>query len=45
MTVEVSEAGGHPDGFLSTLPAGSAERQPRRRLLDQRLAARRAERT
>lgn len=38
------QLGGHPDGFLSTLPAGSAERQPRRRLLDQRLAARRAER-
>jgi len=38
------QLGGPPDGFLSTLPAGSAERQPRRRLLDQRLAARRAER-
>jgi hypothetical protein len=36
--------GGHPDSFLSTLPAGSAERQQRRRLLDQRLAVRRAER-
>ncbi|MFO7628034.1 MAG: hypothetical protein R6W06_00665 [Prochlorococcaceae cyanobacterium] len=38
------QLGGHPDSFLSTMPPGTAERQQRRRLLDQRLADRRTER-
>ena len=36
--------GGHPARFLDTLPAGSAEREQRRQLLNQRLQARRTER-
>jgi hypothetical protein len=36
--------GGHPNHFLDTLPAGSAERQERRRLLTEQLQARRLER-
>jgi hypothetical protein len=38
------QLGGHPDAFLDTLPAGSAERQQRRRLLGQHLQSRRTER-
>jgi len=38
------QLGGHPDPFLDTLPAGSAERQQRRRLLTEQLQARRLER-
>jgi hypothetical protein len=38
------QLGGHPAAFLDTLPTGSAERQQRRRLLDQHLQARRMER-
>ena len=38
------QLGGHPDGFLDTLPPGSAERQERRRLLNEQLLARRMER-
>jgi hypothetical protein len=36
--------GGHPVAFLDTLPAGSAVRERRRQLLDQRLQARRRDR-
>ena len=39
------QLGGHPDAFLDTLPAGSAERQQRRRLLGQHLQKRRTERS
>jgi hypothetical protein len=39
-----AQLGGHPDPFLDTLPAGSAERQERRRLLTEQLQARRLER-
>ena len=39
------QLGGHPDAFLDTLPAGSAERQQRRRLLGQHLQKRREERS
>ena len=39
------QLGGHPQAFLNTLPAGSAERQQRRRLLGQHLQQRRAERS
>lgn len=35
--------GGHPAHFLDTLPAGSAQRNQRRQLLNQRLQARRTE--
>ena len=38
------QLGGHPAAFLDTLPPGRAERQQRRRLLDQHLQARRMER-
>ena len=38
------QLGGHPAAFLDTLPPGSAERQSRRRLLEQHLQARRMER-
>lgn len=38
------QLGGHPDHFLDTLPPGSAERQQRRRLLNEQLQARRLER-
>ena len=38
------QLGGHPAVFLDTLPPGSAERQSRRRLLEQHLQARRMER-
>ncbi|MEA5475020.1 ribbon-helix-helix protein, CopG family [Synechococcus sp. CCY9201] len=38
------QLGGHPGSVLDTLPSGSSERQERRRLLGQRLAARRMER-
>lgn len=38
------QLGGHPAAFLDTLSPGSAERQQRRRLLDQHLQARRKER-
>jgi hypothetical protein len=37
------QLGGHPDPFLDTLPAGSAERLERRRLLTEHLQARRLE--
>jgi hypothetical protein len=36
--------GGHPGAFLDTLPPGSAVRERRRQLLDQRLQARRRDR-
>jgi hypothetical protein len=36
--------GGHPAHFLETLPSGSAEREQRRQLLNQRLQARHAQR-
>ena len=39
-----AQLGGHPNHFLDTLPAGSAERQERRRLLIEQLQARRLER-
>jgi hypothetical protein len=38
------QLGGHPDAFLNTLPPGSADRQQRRRLLEQHLQSRRMER-
>jgi len=38
------QLGGHPAHFLDTLPPGSAERQQRRRLLNEHLQGRRAER-
>jgi metal-responsive CopG/Arc/MetJ family transcriptional regulator len=38
------QLGGHPAAFLDTQPPGSAERQQRRRLLNQRLQGRRMER-
>jgi hypothetical protein len=38
------QLGGHPDPFLDTQPAGSAERQERHRLLSEQLQARRLER-
>ncbi len=38
------QLGGHPAAFLDTLPPGSAERQQRRRLLDQHLQTRRMDR-
>ncbi len=38
------QIGGHPACFLDTLPPGSADREQRRRLLGQALAARRAQR-
>ena len=39
------QLGGHPEAFLDTLPAGSAERQQRRRLLGQHLQKHRPERS
>ena len=39
-----AQLGGHPDHFLDTLPAGSAECPERRRLLTEQLQARRLER-
>lgn len=38
------QLGGHPDAFLNTLPPGSADRQQRRRLLEQHLQSPRMER-
>ena len=38
------QLGGHPDAFLNTLPPGRADRQQRRRLLEQHLQSRRMER-
>jgi len=37
------QLGGHPEAFLDTLSAGSAERLQRRRLLSQHLQKRRSE--
>jgi hypothetical protein len=39
-----AQLGGHPDHFLDTLPAGSAKRPERRRLLTEQLQVRRLER-
>lgn len=42
--VITEQLGGHPELFLDTLPAGGAERLPRRRQLAERLASRHRDR-